>query len=383
MKRLFAALSLLFVLAGTAFADNWMAELDDYAYISQVSIPGTHDSCTGEGWSGILGSIAGNSTGLTQDLSIAQQLQAGIRAFDLRPCVNGSQLVINHGILQTKAVFNETLRQLCQFVSDNPTEFVVIIMRHESDGDSNNDNWASMMSESLALPDLQPQLADFRPDLTVGDMRGKVLVLSRDSYGETPVGGYITGWSHDANYSTNGRIQGSKDRGTLYVQDFYEVMENTADKTNAIKSLLDFTMRIHRISRYKNYFCINHTSGYTSSASSNGNRNNAAICNATVIEYLDNASHNGPTGIVMTDFAGTDRSGNYNVMGQTLIEKIIAQNSKYEPQKKANPNGIRDINAPTGKEKTFDLGGRPLEGDATTRGIVVKNGKKIINSNGQ
>ena len=32
-------------------AEDWMADIADGAYITQLSIPGSHDSCTGNGWS--------------------------------------------------------------------------------------------------------------------------------------------------------------------------------------------------------------------------------------------------------------------------------------------------------------------------------------------
>ena len=137
MKRIIAIVAIFLETATACLADDWMGQLDDNVFLTQISIPGTHDSATGEGWTGFLGQMVGPSMGLTQELTIAQQLDCGVRAFDLRPCVQDNELVINHGVLQTKAKFPETLKQLCQFVKEHPTEFVIVVMRHESDGDSN------------------------------------------------------------------------------------------------------------------------------------------------------------------------------------------------------------------------------------------------------
>lgn len=72
-------------------AGDWMKNLPDNIYISQLSIPGTHDSGTGNG-------VALAAFSQCQDIPVSQQWAAGIRAFDLRPKVKGSYININHGI---------------------------------------------------------------------------------------------------------------------------------------------------------------------------------------------------------------------------------------------------------------------------------------------
>ena len=48
-----------------------------------------------------------------------------------------------------------------------------------------------MMKDLLNNYKHRDRLIDFRPGLTAGDMRGRILILSRDKYGDTPVGAYI------------------------------------------------------------------------------------------------------------------------------------------------------------------------------------------------
>ncbi|MCR5271218.1 MAG: hypothetical protein K6D91_09410 [Prevotella sp.] len=167
MKRMVLLMLVFGGMVNTTMAEDWMVQLDDNTYWTQVSIPGTHDSATGDGWPGLT-SLVGAAMAQTQDLSIEQQLACGVRAFDLRPCVSGNELVINHGILATNAKFANTMRQLCKFVSSHPSEFVVVVMRHETDGDSNSDKWADMISDCLNSDDILPQLAAYRRDLTGG-----------------------------------------------------------------------------------------------------------------------------------------------------------------------------------------------------------------------
>jgi len=378
MKRRCSVVLAMLMAVLVCWADNWMGDLDDTTYLSQVSIPGTHDSCTGEGWSGFIATLSGPSMGTTQDLTIARQLDCGVRAFDLRPCVNGSSLAINHGILQTKADFKSTVAQLCRFVTDNPTEFVIVIMRHESDGDNGNSNWAQMVSECLSDKELRERLADYKRDITVGELRGKVLILSRDSYADTPIGGFLTGWGHAADYIT-GTIKGIN-TGNYYVQDYYEVMSDKENKLRGIQKLLDYSTANNIKRGYRHLIiCFNHTSGYTKSASTDGNRENAALCNQAVIDYLNKKA--GPAGIVIMDFAGTDRSGSHNVNGLKLVNTIIENNKKYTPVKAANPNSITMMPYGQGASSTcHDLSGRPIGTAANLKcrhGIFILNGKKI------
>ena len=380
MKRILA-IALFFTQAATVcLGEDWMERLDDNAYLSQVSIPGTHDTATGEGWTGFLGELAGPSMGVTQDLSIAQQLDCGVRAFDLRPCVNEDELVINHGVLQTKAKFPETLKQLCLFVTDHPTEFVVVVMRHESDGDDNSGLWNNMMNSCLNSNDVRPFLADYKRDITVGELRGKVLILSRDKYANTPVGGFISSWAHQSNYAI-GTIKGAAGvTGTLYVQDFYEVMEYTSLKLKGIEKLLDFSTQnnVNKSTRHL-VVCINCASGYTASASSDGNRDNAVLCNKKIIDYLADETHAGPTGIIFMDFAGTDISESYEVRGLELVNDIINNNQRYVPVKKEDDTSVTlPITTPSTSLPRHDLLGRKQSQHPRRPTVVIEQGRKTI-----
>ena len=99
-KSLFLSTCLIVfsLIPSSAIADDWMANIDDAAYVSQLSIPGSHDAATGNGTSA-------DSFARTQEASLSEQWSAGIRAFDLRPTVSGSNVNINHGIISTKIDF--------------------------------------------------------------------------------------------------------------------------------------------------------------------------------------------------------------------------------------------------------------------------------------
>ena len=225
--------------------------------------------------------------------------------------------------------------------------------------------------------DIKSQLSEYKRTITVGELRGKVLLLSRDAYASNPIGGFITGWAHQANYAT-ATIKGTNSQtGTLYVQDFYEVLENMTDKLNGIEKLLDFSTKNNVKSAKQYVICINSTSGYTASASTDGNRDNAVQCNKKVIDYLTDEAHAGPTGIILMDFAGTNKSGNKEVNGLKLVQTIISNNQKYVPVKKADNTGI---NAPKGEMRVdterYDLTGRRTQNQLQSAKIVLERNKQ-------
>lgn len=331
----FAAFSvrLLFIVAFSCTsvrAQNlaeWMAGVPDATLLNRLSLPGAHDCATGNGFSGF-SALVGASMGKTQDKTLAEQWDCGIRVFDLRPHLDGNSLRIYHGVLATKLLFDESLNIICEKLSAHPTECAIVIFQEEEGSASTHDAWAQKVSEVLHSDALAPYVVDYRPTLTLGDLRGRLLILARNDYGTTPVGAYLSGWSFSADVGSqsNGTVKGASSNGTFRVQDFYDVTANGAveQKLAAITAMLELSQK----NTPKNHtLYINHTSGYTASASTAGNRNNAANCNTHLLNLLADGQHSGPTGIVMMDFAGADKSGGYSTNGQALIDAVIGMNA--------------------------------------------------------
>lgn len=319
-------------MALAAQAEDWIGWVENEAYISQLSIPGTHDSATGEGFTGFLGTIAGNSSALTQSKTIAQQWDCGVRAFDLRPALSGGSLEIYHGVCQTKISLAGALDVICSKLDEHPTEFAIILTRHETDGDSNNSGWADAMTSLLQQEPYASHMVAYDPALTVQQMRGKFVMLSRDRFTSDKVG-LLSGWSHSSDFASQQGVTArcGSANGRLFVQDFYECTGSGADQTkvNAVTTMNNFARKLCETPSLKNAWVINHTSGYTKSASTDGIRDMAYKANTALLTLLTGASAKAPTGIVMMDFAGEQTSSNYQTNGQALIDAIISQNYGY------------------------------------------------------
>ncbi|MBP5770394.1 MAG: hypothetical protein J6W75_03425 [Bacteroidaceae bacterium] len=325
----------------SASADDnsaWMKNIDDKTYVSQLSIPGSHDAGTGHGLNNVYAIISGDQYARTQDKTLTEQWNSGIRAFDLRPSVDEGRLRIYHGLVSTNLYLDEAFSTLCGLLDQHPTETCIVIMRHENDHDNGDENWKTLMNSLLNSEPVQSHAVNFDPAAKVGDVRGKIIILCRDAYGTTPVGGFVTGWGFDANFNNQkgGKIKGRGSEGPLYVQDYYDMSASgaPATKSSSIQRMLQFSCSENTNT---NLWVINHTSGYSKTqsianynlATSDGYRDNAATQNPVVINYLSN--HTGPTGVVLMDFSGEDVSSGYNVMGQTLTDALIANNFKESP----------------------------------------------------
>lgn len=342
MKKTYLTLLALCGLCTTVSADDWMEPLPDATYVSVLSIPGTHDTATNKDMS-----LASFSQ--TQDIDIATQWSIGIRAFDMRPKVSGDHLAIYHGIADTKVRFDDALYQLRDSLIKSPSEFAIIHLLYADNYDKEKDSYNTMLHELTGRDDLKDFFIDFRPNLTVGDMRGKILLLSRDTYDTTPIGGFFRNWCGwiDWNSQTNGQIIGPNGAlGKLYMQDLADTHESgkLEEKMNAIKTMLDFSTQHQTLSESSIVWVYNFASAYSkvmlgSISTADGYRDNAAHTNATIIDYLD-THEAGPTGIILMDYAGVDESNGYQTRGKELVEKIIANNFKYLKKETAEDRAL-------------------------------------------
>ena len=310
--------------------NNWITQLPDNAYASQLSIPGTHDAATGDG--------TVFSLGKTQSLSLQEQWDMGIRAFDLRPGYKKvrkglfkyeNELHIYHGIVETKTSFRKAVQVLSDNLAANPGEFAIIIMRFENDSPLYNkrDVWNSLMSSFLTSSDFPAERRiDFRPDLTVGELRGKILVLSRDAYASTPsTGAFVSGWSHSESGTTSAVISGKNASATLQLQDYYSV-ENKEGKIASIMNFADLAAGAE-----PGVWTINHTSGYVGKIGSDLSiKQNAENNNIALYNYLTGSSKPyGGTGIILLDHAGIHSSGSFDIYGDLLPQAVIDNNFAF------------------------------------------------------
>lgn len=352
MKKITFGLLALLMLSLSAKAQvtdysKWMDGLDDNTFICQLSIPGAHDACSSS-FSGILAGIY-KAASQTQSKTVEQMLPLGVRLFDLRPCVSGSKLHINHGIASTTFDFDPVMKQICDFLDANPSEFCIVMIRHESEGDNNSSKFGDMLQTSLS--NIKDHLVNFRPNLTVGEARGKILFISRDEY-TAPVYGGRTADLADNRSNINDMLGGhcygpETYRCAWWMQDHYEISD-WAVKKQAISDMLGKSVALR--GKFSYTWVVNQTSGYKGTTSSaSAYQNNAKETNKHLQDLLATGNYGGPVGLVFMDYAGDDSN---DMCGQSLTQALANHNFTYTPSKQGDEvkEGNNVYVAPRGKD---------------------------------
>ncbi|MBN3534579.1 phosphatidylinositol-specific phospholipase C domain-containing protein [Mycoplasma procyoni] len=155
---------------------DWMSSLNDNKLISDISIPGTHDSgmFSGRGWTYFFGQLWAK----TQSKSWEYQLKQGIRFFDVRIEEN---LNIIHGSAKSLTSLPEMLKEFERFLKQHPHEFILIRLKSENYGGGRNENYRRKVEEALKKHyDMLYKTADNRSGgwPKVKDVRGKLIVFN-------------------------------------------------------------------------------------------------------------------------------------------------------------------------------------------------------------
>ncbi|CAE8640098.1 unnamed protein product [Polarella glacialis] len=149
----------------------WMSTLlPDWLSITDVLMPGTHDSGTFAIESH--GCAAVDVASRTQNWDLVSQLMHGVRFLDLRVQSSGS---IYHGSVRCNLQLTDVLAECAAFLQRHPQEFLLVRIKHESPSKRTANKVASLMSQCMAsFPfwcghDL-PALAE---------LRGKIFLLQQ------------------------------------------------------------------------------------------------------------------------------------------------------------------------------------------------------------
>ncbi|QSX23923.1 phosphatidylinositol-specific phospholipase C [Priestia megaterium] len=208
---------------------NWMSSIPEATKISELSIPGTHGSIALHGITVFDEDVTRN-----QRMSIARQLQAGIRYLDIRARRTGSSFAMHHDAVYQKLMFGDVLHQIQAFLIANPRETVLMRLKEEHTAESSSLTFEHIFTQyKNQYPSLFWVPSSQNP--TLDNVRGKIVLLQ------------------DFPASQTFGIQYS----SLNIQDQYDVKGFTPDamygKWTAVKTHLIATNNSNRSQIYLNY----------------------------------------------------------------------------------------------------------------------------------
>lgn len=258
-----------------AFLPNWMNSLSDDTLLTEMSIPGTHDSCA----------LYGGGLTECNSWSILDQLKAGIRYLDLRLKVVHDTLLVFHGPIYQKIGLGDILKQVEEFFKENPSEAIIARIKPEGDSLFPKESFENLFEKyNTAFNNVFYFTTDNSfPKLK--DIRSRIFVLD------------------------DGVFPTSKHFYDLEVQDMYDLNKKSIDdKKDIIHKYLTYADEVDP----KINMVANHCSG-TGGLTGGKNPNQVAIYTNEVIFDSKNKEK---IGIIIMDFPGEE-----------LIRYIVSKNN--------------------------------------------------------
>ncbi|OXA46131.1 1-phosphatidylinositol phosphodiesterase [Folsomia candida] len=213
---------------------TWMSKLPDSSRLSDITIPGSHDSM----------SLHGGFAAQTQSLFLQDQLKVGIRAIDIRCRWYRDSFPIHHGIIFQKTYFDSVLQTVVSFLHSNPNETILLKIKQEYDSSQNTksfwqiyQNYVAPVNQSVWIP------TSANPNLS--EIRGKIVILDDYSTSSTP-----------QNFTSYGISY--KSRELFDSQNFYQ-LKTPLEMTKKWKLVKNQALKANN-SRGSSYF-VNHLSG--------------------------------------------------------------------------------------------------------------------------
>jgi 1-phosphatidylinositol phosphodiesterase len=265
--------------------NNWMGAIGDNISVAQLSIPGTHDS-------GARTEPIGG-TAKCQNLSIAEQLSAGVRFLDIRCRHIDNAFAIHHGAIYQNLNFNDVLNACISFLNSNPSETIIMSVKEEHTPSNNTRSFEQTFDSYVAQNSSKWDLGAGIP--TLGSVRGKIKLLRRFGTG-SPKGIDATAWADNTTFDINNAA------ANLKVQDFYNVNDVNTKWTRVETQFND----AHNDTSNRLYlnFCSGYKAGIFGIPSITTVSN---FINPKVTTFFNNHT-SGKYGVVILDFVDAARS---------------------------------------------------------------------------
>ncbi len=154
----------------------FFSALPDEIYLSEVNIPGTHDSCTAF--------CTMENMCRCQSLTVKEQLELGIRLFDIRLYKSGKDFYLCHSLAdcftdsgkQKKLIFDDVLSDFREFLKANPDEILIVSIKQDR-GIMNRWFFPAFYEKYIVGNENEWYLKNEIP--TLSECRGKMVLMRR------------------------------------------------------------------------------------------------------------------------------------------------------------------------------------------------------------
>ena len=145
---------------------DWLKDIDNQTHLSQMTIPGTHDSC----------SLFGINSARTQSWTLNDQLDAGIRYLNLKLRIVNNKLRAYHAFVDQKETLDSILKIVFKFLEKNATECVIMEINSENTPLNSTKSFAELYEEYIQ--NYKNKIIEYdNKDITLGELRGKLYII--------------------------------------------------------------------------------------------------------------------------------------------------------------------------------------------------------------
>lgn len=320
-------------------ASDWMSVILDSTKLTEITLPGTHDSCARKFKTNVLTEATINSVSKCQNLNITEQLNAGIRFLDIRCEVDASTYSVKtvHGSTDCwngndYYYLDYVFQDVYNFLDAHPSETVYICIK-EDDGDNGVPAFTNAIYEYIHgygqgkyFYGEDYNYNDYwylgKTVPTLGEVRGKCVLFNRfDQYiGSEASQGVVVDENEsgqkikyndfsDSTYTEPVYVNVTSNNtgiGTAHIQDYYKW--NTESKIKATQYMLN-------LGHYRGEYYINYSSTVSDSTIPNP-ENLASKVNPSYATYT--YTRNKPSGIYCMDFA-TEELARYIILNNEAV----------------------------------------------------------------
>ena len=226
------------------YGTNWMSGIPGDRLLSEINIPGTHDTMCKNVWCYHAFGSEYEYSALTQGLTLKEQLAAGVRLLDLRltnetkglntydennlRLCHGSYKVLDLDLLYFcldddgyVITFQSVMSTIVRFLREHPSETVIITLKSEYDNkESDGSAVLKRIKEILKDYDSYIYMEDRMP--TLREVRGKAVVLANDKDGV--MGNSMRFWQTGQGIQNVGGIQ-------MYYENTYNIKKEEKEST--------------------------------------------------------------------------------------------------------------------------------------------------------
>ena len=183
--------------------ENWMQYLPDDRLITNISIPGTHNSCTYR---------TSHSISKCQTYPLKEQLHQGVRYLDLRCIYKKNGLQMYHGMDNMRLSLDTCLVWVRDFLQEHPSEIILLrFQREKKKGKETDEQYYTAIRAVFEKTGLLMYNSAAIPNKTVGNLRGKAIIVEYNNMYKIPQSveayQYLTGFSYWGYLSSTRQVE--------------------------------------------------------------------------------------------------------------------------------------------------------------------------------